>query len=330
MRRLTLFTICILISFSMMLILVNSALAKEKLDCFTFTNKIIVDGKWTTLDEWDDAIEETLDFGKGSGEAYLRVKHDAENLYVLVDFLTYYEIKTGDSCMVVLDTKHDGGSMIQPDDLAVLIRWNTPTEIYPAIQWEGWVADWEFLPSDFEVNSSIDAEQDPYSTTPHLIFEFKIPKSSFKSSSTTLGFLVFLICDNENLNAALPLVQEALKPDNWADLIFFGGTIQIYQDAQTAIDVANNAIINAKAEGRTEGLKQAETLIEQAEETHEAHNYNETITLANQATEAAELASIPTQPPSTETPGFELIFAICAIALIFFWKKQNDFESMFP
>ena len=286
MRRFTLFAICILIFFSMMLVLVNSTLAKEKVDCFTFSNKITIDGKWTTSDEWNDAFEETLNFGNGSGEAYLRVKHDAENLYVLVDFLTYHEIKTGDGCLVVLDTKHDGGSSVQSDDLAVLIRWNTPTEIYPAIQWEGWWSEWEFLPSDFEVGSSTDAEQSPYPTNPHLIFEFKIPKSSLKSPSTTLGFLSFLICDNENLSIFLPLIQqeqEVLKPDNWADLILFDETIQIYNNAQNAIDTANKVITKAKSEGRTEGLQQAETLFEQAEAAQVAHKYNETTSLATQA-----------------------------------------------
>lgn len=323
MRRLTFFVICILIFFSMIQVMVNSALAKENLDCFTFTNDVTIDGTWTNSDEWNDAIEESLDFGKGSGEAYLRLKHDTENLYVLVDFLSYNETKTGDSCMVVLDTKHDGGSSARSDDLAVLIRWNTPTEIHPAIQWGGWTAEWELLPSNFVVNSSTDAEHNPYSTTPHLIFEFKIPKSSFKSSSTTLGFLVFLICDNENLNAALPLIQDASNPGNWADLKLFDNTIQIYYDAQTAIDSAYDVITKANSEGRTEGLDQAESLLEQAEATQGEHKYNETISLANQAIETAELATIPTQPPPTETPGFEIAIILISLVFLLFLKRKK-------
>ena len=61
MRRLTFFVICILVFFSMIQVMVNSALAKENLDCFTFTNDVTIDGTWTNSDEWNDAIEESLE-----------------------------------------------------------------------------------------------------------------------------------------------------------------------------------------------------------------------------------------------------------------------------
>ena len=322
MKSLILRTICIFICFSMMLVLVNTVLAKEKIDCFTFTNEITVDGKWTSSDEWDDSVEEILSFGNGSGDAYLRIKHDVENLYVLIDFVTYNDVKTGDGCVVILDTENDGGSSIKSDDLSVVIRWNSPNNIFTGIQWEGWWNEWENLPVDFEADSSTEAEYDLYSTNPHLVFEFKIPKSNFKSSSSTLGFIVFLICDNENLTAAFPFIQDAYNPNNWADLIFFNETIQLYKNVQDNIDEANTAIINAKAEGRTEGLKQAETFLEQAEEAQEEHSYNEAINLAKQAKESAGFASIPIKSNSDETPSFDIIILIFAIAVILLWKRR--------
>ena len=99
-----------------MIMIVNTVNTNNKIDSFTLTNEITIDGKWTNSEEWNDTIEEVLFFGKGSGEAYLHVKHDSEYLYVLVDFITYKDTKTGDGCLIVLDTKNDGGLSIQSDD----------------------------------------------------------------------------------------------------------------------------------------------------------------------------------------------------------------------
>lgn len=308
-----------------MLLCINCVNAIEKIDSFKLTNEITIDGKWTNVNEWNDTLEESLIFSEGAGKAYLRVKHDINNLYILVDFVTYNDTKTGDGCIIVLDTRHDGGSSVQQDDLAVLIRWNTSSEIYPAIQWGGWLNDWEFLPSNFETKSSIESENNPYSIIPHLIFEFKIPKSSFNLSSTTLGFLVFLICDNENIKAALPIIFDAQKPDNWADLLLFNESIQIYYGAQTAIDIASVSIENAESEGRTEGLLEAKSLLNQAGDSMELHDYNEVTSLASQASIIASEATVPSQPPEKEddTPGFEIMVVLLAIALVLFWKRRK-------
>jgi len=72
----------------------------------------------------------------------------------MVDIVSYNKTEAGHSCIVVFDTENDGGSSIQSDDLAILIRWNSPLEILPAIQWQGCWNNWEDLPSDFIVNSS--------------------------------------------------------------------------------------------------------------------------------------------------------------------------------
>jgi hypothetical protein len=308
------------------LLFVNCVNAIEKIDSFKSINDITIDGKWTSVDEWNDTLEESLIFSEGSGKAYLRVKHDINYLYILVDFVTYNDTKTGDGCIVVLDTKHDGGSSVQQDDLAVLIRWNSPSEIYPAIQWGGWYYNWEFLPSNFEAKSSIESENNPYSNTPHVIFEFKIPKSSLNSSSTTLGFLVFVICDNENIKGALPIIFDTQKPDNWGDLLLFNDSIQIYYDAQTAIDLASISIENAESEGRTEGLLEAKSLLNQAEDSMGLHDYNEATSLSNQASIIASEATIPTQPPEKQedTPGFEIMLVLLAIALVLFWNRRKQ------
>jgi hypothetical protein len=323
-KRVSLILIILIPIFLVSISCVNSI---EIIDSFRSINTIVIDGKWTSMDEWNGSSEESLIFNKGSGSAYLRTLNDDEFFYALVDFVTYDNLKTGDSCMVVFDTKNDGGSSFKSDDLAVLIRWNTPTEIYPAIQWGGWINDWEFLPSDIHVQSSLDSENNPYSTDPHLIFEFKIPKNNFDISSDKIGFICILICDNENISAGFPLLQTSHQPKNWNDLILFNQSIQILNDAETALDEAIEAIQKAELEGRTEDLTNAKSLKNQAEDNMEIHDYINVISYANQATIVANEATIPSEPTENEdsTPGFEFIIIISVICLVLFLKRRTGF-----
>jgi len=307
-----------------LVLFVSCVNAIEKIDSFKSTNSIIIDGKWTTYDEWINSSEESFIFVNGTGTAYLRFLNDDDYVYALVDFITYDDTKTGDSCMVVFDTKNDGGTLIKSDDLAVLIRWNTPTQIYPAIQWGGWTGNWENLPSDFEVDSSTDSENNLYSTDPHLIFEFKIPRDYFEPDIMQLGFISFLFIDDNDIMAGFPPIQPPHSPDDWNDLLLFNETIEIYIDAVTVLDAANNSIENAELEGRTEGLSEAKSLINQAEDSMKVHDYKEVISLSSQAITIADEAITPTQisEDKKDTPGFEIIFFVCAIALMLFCKRK--------
>jgi hypothetical protein len=321
-KRLSLLLIIII---PLLLLSISCVNAIEIIDSFNTTNDIVIDGKWTTIEEWNHSSEESLIFGKGTGTAYLRLLNNADNLYVLVDFITYNDTKTGDSCMIVIDTKNDGGSSAKSDDLAIAIRWNTPSEIYPMMQWGGWEGNWEPISTDFELESSKDVENNPYSTNPHLIFEFKIPRDYFESEITNLGFIAFIFADNENILAALPLLQFSHQPDDWNDLILFNESIEIFKDAEAALVAASDAIKNAEIDGRTKGLTNAKSLINQAEDSMELHDYNNVISQANQAVAAANTATMPTEPTEKDngTPGFELMLIIIAISFIILLKRRN-------
>jgi chlorite dismutase len=45
-----------------------------------------VDGKWATASEWADATEQKVN--SGNMTIYIRIKHDADYIYLLVDFPT--------------------------------------------------------------------------------------------------------------------------------------------------------------------------------------------------------------------------------------------------
>ena len=318
------FVTIFVIMMPVLILFVSCVNAVEKIDCFKSTTNIIIDGKWTTSNEWINSSEESFIFVNGTGTAYLRFLNDDDYVYVLVDFITYNDTKTGDSCMIVFDTKNDDGNLIKSDDLAVLIRWNTPTQIHRAIQWGGWTGSWELLPSDFEVDSSTDSENNLYSPDPHLIFEFKIPRDYFEPDIMELGFISFLFIDDNGLMAVFPSIQPSYSPDDWYDLLLFNETIEIYNDAVTSFDAASVSIEYAESEGRTEGLSEAKSLINQAEDSMELHDYHEVISLSSQALTVADEAIIPAQIPEDkkDTPGFEIIFVFCAIALVLFCKRK--------
>lgn len=198
--------------------------ARQSLVCPKLDNPVTVDGKWTSAQEWTDASEFPLTFARGSGEAYFSMKHDSNNFYVLVDFVSRANTEVGDAALVVLDTQNSGGKQVNNDDLAILIRWNTVTESMGAMQWGGWTGqNWQPLPSGFEAKSSTESQNDPHSTAPHEIFEFRIPKTTFKASTSGLMVAVSAGAEQQDF-AAYPYADISI-PDNWAQLEFSDMTL---------------------------------------------------------------------------------------------------------
>jgi len=157
-------------------------------------NPVVLDGKWTTTSEWMDAIEIKLvpriweTFPSDKGEAYCRVKHDLNYLYVLFDFVSdrtlispKIENLWTDSATVVLDL--GGGEFNRVG--YVLSRWEGQV-------WQGKLfmknGSWDWYHG--QQNSGIvycSYEASPYSKSPHMIYEFRIP---FATRSDTLAYLV--------------------------------------------------------------------------------------------------------------------------------------------
>lgn len=216
---LTLFFLFILLSSAIFLqVSARLTLVSPKL-----ANDVTIDGKWTSAQEWTDASEFPLTFMEGTGEAYFSMKHDNNNFYVLVDFVSRAQTVVGDGALVGLDTQNDGGKEIKDDDLALLIRWNTPTVSMGAMQWHGWMGqNWQPLPSGFEAKSSTDAQNDPHSTASHEIYEFRIPKTTFKASAS--GLWVGIGGGEAGYFAVYP-PADISSPDNWGQLEFSDKTL---------------------------------------------------------------------------------------------------------
>lgn len=218
--------------------------AKENMLSPKSENTLVIDGKWTTADEWSDALEGKLKFTEGSGEAYIRLKHDAESLYVLIDYVSLKEPKEEDTAIIMIDTTSDGGDILQKDDLILMsplgpvglgyghgpyittenawmaIAWGTGFKTLDDFTYE----DWEEEPEGFSAASATDAENNPYSTEDHVIWEFGIPKSEFKSEIDTIGFAAVIVSEKKQNIASYPFA-DVNKPRLWAFMEFSSYTL---------------------------------------------------------------------------------------------------------
>jgi hypothetical protein len=162
-------------------------------------NPVTIDGKWTSPEEWSDALETPLykSFdSKLNGTAYFYTKHDGDYIYALIDFISDTSKDANDGAGICFDTNHDGGSLANPDDYAFWFYWTTETAS-KFFMWKGTGSGWqktdariaELVPvPGSQAASSLDAS--PRSSSPHMIYEFRVPKAIFAGGSSVVGFAV--------------------------------------------------------------------------------------------------------------------------------------------
>jgi hypothetical protein len=192
--------------------------ANESISCGALTNPVTIDGKWTSANEWEDAFEVSIGFVKGSGEAYFKGKHDQNYLYALIDFVSDKASQVNDWTALAIDPSRTLLSAPQRDDFLLVGRWNSPNDFLEAIAWgtgTAWGAPSVELTGGFSVASSRSADNDPYSASPHLIYEFQVPMSKLKA---IIGIQAVASDGEENMGA-WPMVPME-DPSNYAYLTF--------------------------------------------------------------------------------------------------------------
>ena len=187
-------------------------------------NPVTVDGMWTTEDEWSDATE-LLEEG-----AMFAIKDDSEFLYVLMDFIEDNNMETGDLGGINCDLYNDKADKPQPDDLSISLIHSYPegTKVW-IFQGNGthWIVIWK---EDMDIADPLGimsastniTDNNPYSESPHVIYEFAIPRFIFENASQT-GFTVFL--EDREANGELRLAVNLPKtadyyPASWDTLTF--------------------------------------------------------------------------------------------------------------
>jgi len=212
-------------------------------------NNVTIDGTWTSSDEWGDAESIGLHLSGGyntSDAAYFRIKHDNASVYVLVDFVTDRTVdpitseplprSNPDSAWVVIDTNHDRGTELKKDDWAFEIFWTDTTEPRKVGLHKVVEGNWKFVGfvTDFAGASSNDSSNDPYSSDPHAIYEFKIPRGWF-GKSPTIGLHV-MVCDHSRKYFFMTWPESSWDddPSTWGNLNFSSVPIPEFSYSSTA------------------------------------------------------------------------------------------------
>jgi hypothetical protein len=132
-----------------------------------------------------------------NGTAYLRVKHDGSNLYVLVDYVSDTTPSSPpigywwEGVTVYFDPERNGGWKPQSDDYLYNIGAQTGEQYKAKVEASGGKWNWPAQTDKSEIIQksivfSSDATNDQYTTAKHTIYEFKIPLPG----KTEVGFFV--------------------------------------------------------------------------------------------------------------------------------------------
>ncbi len=107
--------------------------------------------------------------------------------------------------------------------------WGTGEQIiddFSDLNWEKIIqVDWELNPQGFTAGSTIEAMNNPYTQENHVIWEFKIPKSEFKSD--TIGLIAYIINFSGENGASFPQIDadKLGNPQYWGELTFSSKTL---------------------------------------------------------------------------------------------------------
>ena len=162
--------------------------ARESVQVTRLANPVTIDGKWTTTDEWSDTNRVSMYLVQGpASTGYVRLKHDADFLYLLADFVS-------DTTMASAQKGQTGSHY---DHFAVGIYTNvndTNTKCCDHgvdLAWyNGKSAPDPVQPTWVQSAMSYDGTNDPDSSKSHAIYEIAIPMGTFENSSA-LGISVW-------------------------------------------------------------------------------------------------------------------------------------------
>jgi hypothetical protein len=155
--------------------------ATESVQVTKLANPVTVDGKWTTPNEWSDTHRVSMYVVQGpTSTGYVRLKHDSNFLYLLVDFIS-------DTTPAGKQTSSSGSHY---DDLNIGIDKNvndTNTEccdLSVNLTWENKkTAPNPVDPPWVQGSMSYNATNDPDSGTSHAIYEIAVPMPTFEMNS---------------------------------------------------------------------------------------------------------------------------------------------------
>jgi hypothetical protein len=178
----------------------------------TLTKQVTLDGSWTTVDEWVDAIEIRVSGG------VFRLKHDQSYLYILFDHVNDSALEDYDNAWAYIDTLRNGGSTPQTDDFAFSLQWLSSTQSVLVVQ-KGTGTDW--MTTTLKLHSaasSTDATNDPYSSAPHAVYEFRIQLSILPQGATAMGVRLSMQDGITGTSVFWPSNSSRFEPKQWGTM----------------------------------------------------------------------------------------------------------------
>ena len=210
-----------------------SALEENGVIEMPFTdNPPVIDGKWTTMDEWKDASHTSI--GSAGNNIIILVKHDRNYLYIMADAIRDFS----NEAMIlfyVFDTNNNGGLIPDSEDVMISAFSGKKINYYKWMYNEadpqgGWWGG-EYAPGSIS-GLSLSAANDPFeSTIPHKIVETKIP-ISYLNKNDKYGFGVGYVKASAIAASKTPIPDDAIiwpetvdrsypyfaVPDKWGTL----------------------------------------------------------------------------------------------------------------
>ena len=215
--------------------------AKEnKVTALTSMYPVTIDGKWTNAEEWTDQPYDIT----APGNVW-KVKHDSDSILTLFDYIDDTQLNAFadptrcDVATVRIDTMKNGGIKPQPDDYAFLVNWLSPDQPTLVMQ-QGTGNGWNDVPPlpSFSAASSMDASNDPYSAQPHMIYEFKIPKSILPPDTSSVNCRLGIRDGNKNIFYAWPKGSDRDNPNTWGELELSENVIPEFSSAFLPLTLA--------------------------------------------------------------------------------------------
>jgi len=211
---------CLLLALISSSVLVSVFAARDSVAVPRLVNLVAIDGKWTTPDEWSDTQRVSMFVAEGpESTGFLRIKNDAQYLYLLVDFVSDTTPAIGqprgqpahwsyDGVSVAIDKHANEQKPTGEADLVIVLMW-----------WSGYEAPEAVAPPDawIEGAMSYDATNDPDSQTSHAIYELAIPMQMFENASA-IRASVWDISRGANMH--WPAYEGSWSTKYFGDLIF--------------------------------------------------------------------------------------------------------------
>ncbi len=189
-------------------------------------DKIIFDGKSSSMAEWKQSSLDTLSYSDGN-VIYLRTAHQDNFVYVFIDALYSNFEKNSDRAMICFDTNNDKSLLADSNDYCFMaILDNKRSFSYQGGSPFGLNGHFKNIPNsvDFIGIGSISDQNDRYSETPHPSYEFRIPTEVI-GRSDIYGFYVYVYDSHYNKVYSWPqdIISDSPlqvpSPSVWGELV---------------------------------------------------------------------------------------------------------------